>query len=99
MNAVEGVTEGAAGAAAPRPLFGLALAGAGYALFALQDAGVKWLVQTYTVPEILCLRSAVIVAVALAAGRSGVLRAIARSRNKRALLARGVLILAAWMLF
>ena len=83
----------------PRILVGLALAFGGYCLFALQDAGVKWLVQSYAVPEILCLRSGTIVAVTLAAGQGGVVRAIAASSNKRALLARGVLILAAWMLF
>ena len=93
---------GSAAAAAARPstLGGMALAACAYSMFSLQDASVKWLVASYPVPEILCLRSLVIVAVALVAGRGGrVLGAIARSRNKAALLARGGLILLAWTLF
>ena len=91
---------GAAVAGRPSVLNGLALAFCGYSLFSLQDATVKWLVTTYQLQEILCLRSAVIVAAALVAGRGGrVLGDVARSRNKVALLVRGGLILLAWTLF
>lgn len=46
-----------------RPLSGIALVCIGYACFATQDAIVKWLVADYGVPEILFMRSFVIVAV------------------------------------
>ncbi|RAX40341.1 hypothetical protein [Rhizobium tropici] len=46
-----------------RPLAGIALVCIGYACFAMQDAIAKWLVADYDVPEILFMRSFVIVAV------------------------------------
>ncbi len=83
----------------PAVLDGIALAACGYALFALQDALVKWLVATYPVHEILFLRSLVIVGLSLALGRGAALRSLAGSRNKLPLAARGGLILVAWTLF
>jgi S-adenosylmethionine uptake transporter len=86
--------------ASPSVLTGIALAASGYSLFSLQDATVKWLVASYPTPEILFVRSSVIVLVALLVGRGGpVLRDLAGSRNKVPLLARGSLILTAWLLF
>jgi len=49
---------------APSPLVGIALACSGYSLFAIQDAVVKWLVADYAVPQILFMRSIMIVVIA-----------------------------------
>ncbi len=88
----------------PRPrarvVTGIALAACGYALFSLQDAAVKWLVTSYAVPQILFVRSAVVVLIALGVG--GGRRAVAdvgRSRNKTAMVFRAAVILGAWLLF
>lgn len=83
-----------------RVLTGIALAAGGYALFSLQDASVKWLVTSYAVPQILFVRSTVVVLIALGAG--GGRRAVAdvgRSRNKIAMVFRAAMILGAWLLF
>jgi len=88
----------------PRPrarvVTGIALAACGYALFSLQDAAVKWLVTSYAVPQILFVRSAVVVLIAIGVG--GGRRAVAdigRSRNKIAMVFRAAVILGAWLLF
>ncbi len=79
---------------------GIALAACGYAMFAIQDATVKWLVQSYAVPEILFVRSGIIVMVALVAGGGPrVVAEAARSRNQVAIVSRAGLILAAWLLY
>ena len=81
-------------------LTGIALAACGYAMFAVQDATVKWLVQSYAVPEILFVRSGVIVIVALAVGGGPrVVAEVVRSRNQAAILVRAGLILGAWLLY
>lgn len=83
----------------PRVLTGLALAFCGYALFSAQDATVKWLVVSTALPQILFIRSAVIVGIALAVGgRAGVAEA-ARSHSKPLIALRAGLILVAWLLF
>ncbi len=82
-----------------RPLAGIALASAGYACFALQDALVKWLVATYEVPQILFMRSVVIVLV------SGVLirfyrhPSILKSPYRGTVVLRAALMLIAWLLY
>ena len=81
-------------------LTGIALAAGGYALFSLQDAAVKWLVTSYAVPQILFVRSTVVVLIALGVG--GGRRAVAdvgRSRNRIAMVFRAAVILSAWLLF
>ncbi len=77
----------------------MALTAGGYALFAIQDASVKWLVETYAVPQVLFTRSVVIVVVALALGRRRVVEDLVESRKKTALLVRAALILTAWLLY
>lgn len=85
---------------ASRPLLrGLALAGLAYALFAAQDALVKWLVASYAVPQILFTRSIVIIALAFLIGGPKSMRSLAASPNKAALFARAGLILAAWLTY
>lgn len=82
-----------------KPLAGIALASSGYACFALQDALVKWMVTTYEVPQILFMRSLVIVLV------SGVLLrfyrhpSILKSPYRGTVVLRAALMLIAWLLY
>ena len=78
---------------------GIALTAAGYALFSMQDASVKWLVETYAVPQMLFVRSIVIVGLALAVGGRRSAAGFGRSRNKVALVGRAALILGAWSFY
>ncbi|KXG85399.1 DMT family transporter [Agrobacterium bohemicum] len=88
-----------AGSLEARPLFGIGLAAMGYSCFALQDALVKWLVESYEVPQILFVRSAVIVLI------TGVLAyryrhpSILKSKYRGTVVIRAALMLTAWMLF
>ncbi|GLS17751.1 membrane protein [Labrys miyagiensis] len=82
-----------------RPLTGIALAAAGYCLFSIQDATVKWLVQSYEVPQILFLRSIIIVFVGVAIAHRQGQPPIWKSRNKWALTTRAFLLLVAWLSF
>lgn len=88
-------------AAAPsgNVLTGLALAGAGYACFAVQDATVKWLVGSYSVPQILFLRSVVIVAISMVFARAGGVEPFWKSRNLGWLTMRAMLLLGAWLCY
>lgn len=79
------------------PLRGIALAAIGYSLFAVQDAAVKWLVVDYAVPEILFVRSLVIVGLALVLVRRYRHPSILASPHKGSLALRAGLILAAWL--
>jgi S-adenosylmethionine uptake transporter len=81
------------------PLKGMGLSALGYALFSTQDAAVKWLVTDYGVSQILFIRSLIIVLIACIVGGRASMVSMARSRNKLALSARAVLILAAWLSF
>jgi len=82
-----------------KPIVGIALASAGYACFALQDAIVKWLVADYSVPQILFMRSLVIVLIT--GGLAWHLRhpSILKSRYRGTLVFRAALMLLAWLLF
>jgi S-adenosylmethionine uptake transporter len=82
------------------PLAGMALAVAGYAVFSLQDASVKWLVADYAVVQILFMRSLTIVVLGLIVGhRAGIARALVASPNKRALALRALVMLVAWLCY
>lgn len=87
------------GRKADRPGLGLAAATASYAMFSLQDATVKWLVQDYSVFQILFSRSLVVMAIAVVVGGRPALRDMRQSRHKPALAIRAGLILGAWFLF
>lgn len=87
------------GTAEKGPLAGIALASAGYACFALQDALVKWLVADYEVPEILFLRSLVIVIVAGVLVRRQGHPSIFKSPYRKTVVLRAALMLLAWLLF
>jgi S-adenosylmethionine uptake transporter len=82
-----------------RTLTGIGLAAAGYCLFSIQDATVKWLVESYEVPQILFMRSITIMLVAMAIAHRQNQPPIWKSRNKLALVMRGVLLLVAWLSF
>jgi S-adenosylmethionine uptake transporter len=85
--------------AAPRTLTGIALALAGWAVFSLQDAIVKWLVVKLPVPEVLFARSVIVMVVAgLAMGRADYAALLVR-RNAAAIALRAMLILLAWLAF
>ncbi|WP_082519968.1 DMT family transporter [Rhizobium sp. Root1220] len=81
------------------PLVGIALACSGYSLFAIQDAMVKWLVTDYSVPQILFMRSIMIVAIAGLMVRRLGHPSILKSAHRKSLLLRAGLMLAAWMAF
>jgi drug/metabolite transporter (DMT)-like permease len=83
----------------PPGLVAIALAIAGYFLFSLQDAAVKWLVTDHTVWEVLFVRSITITILCLAQGRGALVRQIVVSGNKGALLWRGAVILGAWLCY
>ena len=80
-------------------LTGIGLAGAGYACFALQDATVKWLVASYAVPQILFLRSLVILAMCLAFAKAKGAAPFWQSRNLAWLVLRAVVLLGAWLCY
>lgn len=81
------------------PLAGIALACSGYSLFAIQDAAVKWLVTDYSVPQILFMRSIIIVAISGIMVRRLRHPSILTSPHRNSLLLRAGLMLAAWMAF
>lgn len=81
------------------PLTGIALACAGYSFFAIQDAAVKWLVPTYAVPQILFVRSVVIVVLSTVLVRHYGHPSILASRNKGSLFLRAMLMLVAWLCY
>lgn len=82
-----------------RPLKGMGLSALGYGLFSIQDVLVKLLVEHYAVPQVLFVRSVVILAIALLIGGRSGLRDVVVSRNKLALAVRAALMLAAWLAF
>ena len=82
---------------APSPLAGIALAMAGYSLFSIQDAAVKWLVETYPVPEILFIRSVMIVCISTFVIRRNGHPSILRSPHRGSLILRALLMLGAWL--
>jgi drug/metabolite transporter (DMT)-like permease len=78
----------------------MALAALAYAVFALQDATIKWLVGG-GIPawQVLCLRSLVIVSACLAIGRRRLLERALATPIKRVLLLRGALTMGAWLAY
>lgn len=80
-------------------MFGVALAVAGYFLFSLQDALVKWLVADNSVWQILLVRSLTILLLCVAIGRGPLLRQAVATPRKTALMLRGAVILAAWLCY
>ena len=70
-----------------------------YFVFAVHDAGIKWLVADIPVWQILFFRSATILVVCLAIGRRALLERAAASSLKRPLAFRGVIMVTAWLCY
>jgi drug/metabolite transporter (DMT)-like permease len=70
-----------------------------YFVFAVHDAGIKWLVADIPVWQVLFFRSATILVVCLAIGRRALLERAAASSLKRPLAFRGVINLVAWLCY
>ncbi len=81
------------------PLTGIALACGGYSFFAMQDAAVKWLVTDYAVPQILFVRSIVIVLLATFLVRRYRHPSILVSPARGSLFFRAMLMLLAWLCY
>lgn len=83
----------------PSVLAGIALACAGYSMFAIQDATVKWLVSDYAVPQILFIRSVMIVGISSFVIRRNGHPSILKSPHRNSLLLRAMLMLGAWLAY
>ncbi len=83
----------------PDVVRGIGLGALGYTCFSMQDATVKWLGARYSVPEILFVRSLVIVAVALLIGRGRGASDLLRSSRKATIALRAGLMLTAWLFY
>ncbi|MGE8065279.1 DMT family transporter [Pseudomonas sp. NPDC089569] len=82
-----------------RSMQGIGLCTLGYAFLSLQDAGIKWLVADYSVFTILFWRALVVVLACLLAGRLQLVQRAWRSSSRRLLVVRGLLSIAAWLLY
>lgn len=80
-------------------LTGMALGIAAYTLFAVHDALIKGVITALPAPQILFVRSAVILVICLAMGRTGVVVDLWRSKNRMLILGRGLMTLAAWVMY
>jgi drug/metabolite transporter (DMT)-like permease len=81
-------------------LTGIACAIASFAVFALHDAAIKWVVMAdYSPWQVLFSRSLVILLICLAIGRKRVVVQTLRSPIRNALLARAIGLLLAWLCF
>jgi drug/metabolite transporter (DMT)-like permease len=78
---------------------GIALGVAAFFVFAVHDAGIKWLVADVSVWQVLCFRSATILVLCLSIGRRGLLERAAASPLKRPLAMRGLINLTAWLCY
>lgn len=82
-----------------RLTLGMLLALLAYSLLAMQDATVKWLVVTVPVCQVLFVRSAIVMAGCLVAGRRRLLVQARHTPIRGLLLCRGVVTLAAWFCY
>jgi len=80
-------------------LRGIGLSLAGYFLFSLQDATIKWLTSGFTAPEILLMRSLVVVPFCLVLFGPGVAPRALVSPMRFRLLLRSVVIVIAWAFY
>jgi S-adenosylmethionine uptake transporter len=82
-----------------RTLSGIWHALAGFSIFSLQDATVKWLVTSLPIWEILFFRSIVIIVLVVAVTGLTNFREVLVNPNRNALIGRGALILVAWLAY
>jgi drug/metabolite transporter (DMT)-like permease len=80
-------------------LRGIGFSVAGYFLFSLQDATIKWLAAGFTSPQILFMRSVVVVPFCLALFGPGVVPRALVSPMRFRLLVRSVVIVIAWAFY
>jgi drug/metabolite transporter (DMT)-like permease len=80
-------------------LAGIGFTLAGYLLFSLQDATIKWLSAEFPAPQILFLRSLIIVPFCLFLGGRGTARRAMTSPIRLQLLWRSLVLLAAWLCY
>lgn len=80
-------------------LSGMALGIGAYSLFSLHDAMIKGVILALPATQILFVRSGVIIALCLIIGRTSVLTDLRQSRNHLLILGRGLMTLAAWVMF
>lgn len=80
-------------------LKGMGLGIAAYSLFALHDAMVKGVIIELPAPQILFVRSLVILVLCLAIGRQSVVVDLWRSQNRMMIFGRGLMTLAAWVMY
>lgn len=80
-------------------LAGVGFGIAGYGVFSLQDAAVKWLVADFTVWQVLFVRSVTLTALLVGLGRRQAVANALASRNKGAMLLRAPVILGAWICY
>lgn len=78
---------------------GIALGLLSYGLFSLRDAGVKWLVATTPVWQIMFFHSLTVLAATVAIGGRPLLRRAAATPLKRPLLERSLLMMTSWLCF
>jgi drug/metabolite transporter (DMT)-like permease len=77
----------------------MALGIAAYSLFAVHDAMIKGVITSLPAPQILFVRGLVVLILCLIMGRMEVVRGLARSRNIALILGRGLMTLAAWVMY
>ena len=82
-----------------RQALGMMLALLAYSMLAMQDATVKWLVNTVPVWQVLFVRSAILALGCLGAGGRPLLRHAAATPTRALLLRRGVVTLVAWVCY
>lgn len=80
-------------------LIGMAMGISAYSLFNLHDAMVKGIITTLPAPQILFVRGMVVIAMCLVIGRTGVISELWRSKNRMLILGRGLMTLAAWVMY
>jgi drug/metabolite transporter (DMT)-like permease len=104
---LSGVTAGTAARRAARlaekklgeARLGIALGVFSYVLFSVHDASIKYLVESLPIWQVLFFRSATIMVICLAIGRTRLLARAVASPVRGALLMRAALTLAAWMFY
>jgi drug/metabolite transporter (DMT)-like permease len=82
-----------------RQAHGMMLALLAYSMLAMQDATVKWLVDTVPVWQVLFVRSAILVLGCLGTGGRPLLRHAAITPTRALLVRRGVVTLVAWVCY
>jgi drug/metabolite transporter (DMT)-like permease len=78
---------------------GMALGIGAYTLFAVHDAAIKAVIHDLPAPQILFVRSLVIIALALIGSRGSVISGLWVSRNRAIIFGRGLMTLAAWVMY